>query len=374
MHGQRICFIGRMSAFEHKNRVWSALTWNQQSLQRYCKSLFASYGSFKQTGLICVAGILQSAHHCTLPAMHLHNGSSSEKSLPACHTIISTISSLQWRQLIHLSMTGAATAAAGALGGNQTFAMPFSQLPTTHEGSQGSQKHVFPWAGLKKHLRCSEKQQKNKASLNQCAYTVHFRRVEWRGALVDLTQKRELQQCHDLFWALLARPSLSGRSLHSFTSKCTLTASLSLFHFMSAVLGLACTVRMHECSQSNQKYIPKAPACAAFGFSTHHLGLKQLCSVNSQGANVQYHACIDPIRAFHSSAVMLEWFSNIFISKGGVFCGEKWEHPPPDRLSENSASLDHLTHAHAATKPSSEVVLLWLRFGSPPQGSQKTAK
>ena len=158
---------------------------------------------------------------------------------------------------------------------------------------------------------------KNKASLNQ-----NFRRVEWRGALVDLTQKRELQQCHDLFCTLLACPSLSGRSLHSFISKCTLTASLPLFHLMSAVLGLACTVRMHECSQSNQKYIPKAPACAAFGFSTHHLGLKQLCSVNSQGANVQYHACIDPIRAFRSSAVMLEWFSNISSPKVAFFAAK----------------------------------------------------
>ena len=98
---------------------------------------------------------------------------------------------------------------------------------------------------------------------------------------------------------------------------------LALIYIKMHIDCLSLTVSFHECSQSDQKYIPKAPACAAFGFSTHHLGLKQLCSVNSQGANVQYHACIDPIRAFRSSAVMLEWFSNIFISKGGVFCGEK---------------------------------------------------
>ena len=154
-------------------------------------------------------------------------------------------------------MPGAATAAAGALGGNQTLPVPFSQLPTTHQGSQECQKHVFEMSGTEKASEMLWETKKQSELEPECAYTVHFRRVEWRGAPVDLTQKRELQQCHDLFCTLLACPSLSGRSLHSFTSKCTLTASLSLFHFMSAVLGLACTVRMHECSQSNQKSIPK---------------------------------------------------------------------------------------------------------------------
>ena len=94
-------------------------------------------------------------------------------------------------------------------------------------GQPGVPEARFSMTGTQKASEMLWETKKNKASLNQCAYTVHFRRVEWRGALVDLTQKREVQQCHDLFCTLLARPSLSGRSLHSFTSKCTLTASLS---------------------------------------------------------------------------------------------------------------------------------------------------
>ena len=155
-----------------------------------------------------------------------------------------------------MPMTGAATAAAGALGGNQTLPMPFSQLPTA-PGQPGVPEARISMSGTEKASEMLWETKKQSELEPECAYTGHFRRVEWRGAPVDLTQKRELQQCHDLFCTLLACPSLSGRSLHSFTSKCTLTASLSLFHFMSAVLGLACTVRMHECSQSNQKYIPK---------------------------------------------------------------------------------------------------------------------
>ena len=153
---------------------------------------------------------------------------------------------------------------------------------------------------------------KNKASLNQ-----NFRRVEWRGALVDLAQKRELQQCHDLFLLIYIKMHID-----------CLSATVS-----SHVRGPgACMHSTHAWMQSKQPKIhPQGSGLRGFWFSTHHLGLKQLCSVNSQGANVQYHACIDPIRAFRSSAVMLEWFLQHFISKGGVFCGEKWEHPPPRR-------------------------------------------